>query len=70
MKIIVKRIVILLCLFCGLLLLPACMSEEASSISSEELCSAQPPEASQSKRPQEHPQKRQQGLMPPQRYHA
>lgn len=41
MKITVKRIVNLLCLFCGLLLLPACMMKETSDSTSVELCSAQ-----------------------------
>lgn len=39
-----KRFV-LLCIFCGLLLLPACMAEEASDTRYEEFCSAQPPES-------------------------
>lgn len=42
MKITVKRVIALLCLLCGLLLLPACMVEEASSTISEEFCSTQP----------------------------
>lgn len=45
MKITVKRVIALLCLFCGLLLLPACMAEEAPSTSSEGFCSTQPIES-------------------------
>lgn len=40
-----KRIVIPLCLFCGLLLLPACMGNDVSIPDSEELRSAQPSES-------------------------
>lgn len=45
MKFTVKRIIALLCLFCELLLLPACMAEETSYTSPEEFCSAQPSES-------------------------
>lgn len=41
MKITVERIITLFCLFCWILLLPACKSQEVSAPNSSELCSSQ-----------------------------